>query len=415
MSTESKIPENVNWAKKNNKITYGNVMDLVSDGNLNIRFHGEEIAGVTPKDTLDLATMEHQVYELGGIQKPIVVSVRSDGKKVTLQGNRRTLTGQRIVRDPNAPQDLVKALTERTPMILMYGLTPAQEMDLVYDQDQKDFLRSELVRHIFAQCEMGYSYDEILKRNWQPVGKLFGGAKKFKEKLEKPYLNEKDRMADIKNWLNIHLRYYLVNGYNMGPYVQKQILLSEMKLDGILSKDINPYFNTTKNSSNRIKALDKAREMDGRAWNGVMPVEGSEFKKVLDAFHEEDYGPPKPDKPGPKRMMARTEVESLAKSFHSRTVTAVFERILGNEVHDLSRRDNFAAVQETKLSIVEEMLPHLKPEMAVILRFAFTNADPVDFKDFLEEYRKEVVTEQPMATEEFELPETVEESANVQS
>lgn len=374
----------IEWAKKQ-KIVYGNIADLTYDPHLNVRFRGGvEVFGVKPKDTYDIPGMKQGIADGGGINEPIWVSVRKDGTKVTIRGNRRTAAGQEMEKDATTPPELLKALRERTPMILLHGLTPKQEMELVNDQTQKPFLRSEVVRHIFALRKEKWTFEQIAGMLWETLGKFSGNAKKVAEVRETtdPVL-KRDK---IKTWLRGTLDNYLLWGCDLGPVVQKIILLSEMGVDGVLPADAEkPYFNATKNSQKRIAALKKAKEADGSKWSGQMLVEGSEFKKVADQFHQEDYGIVTATATTPtKKMLDRKTVEGMKDSFQSRAVKAIIERILGNEVADLNERDDFAAIMEAKEMLLTQYLPKLKPDVATVVRLCLVSPDPTDFQQFLE-------------------------------
>lgn len=391
----------VEWAKKT-KMVYGNVAELTYDPHLNVRFRGGvEVFGVKPKDTYDIPGMKQGIADGGGINEPILVSVRKDGKKVTLRGNRRTAAGQEMEADPTTPPELLKALRERTPMILLYNLSHKQEMELINDQTQKPFLRSEVVRHIFALRKEKWTFEQIAAALWETLGKFSGNAKKVAEVRETtdPVL-KKDK---IKTWLRGTLDNYLLWGCDLGPVVQKIILVSEMGVDGVLPADSEkPYFNATKNSQKRIAALKKAREADGSKWNGQMLVEGSEFKKVADQFHQEDYGTVTATATTtPKKMLDRKTVEGMKDSFQSRAVKAIIERILGNEVADLSERDDFAAIMEAKEMLLTQYLPRLKPDVAVVVRLCLVSPDPTDFQSFLEQNCVEMPAE-PVVNEPAE-------------
>jgi len=385
MADTNNTVDPVKWNAKGNKVTFGNVCDLKPDPLLNIRFRGgSEVFGIkVERDSYDLPGMKQQIVDGGGILEPITVSVRKDNTMVPLRGNRRTFAGQELAADPTTSADLRKALTERTPMILLHGLTPDEEQRLVNDQTQKKFLRSEVIRYIFSLRKQGWGFDKIAANMWETLGQFSGNAKKIAEirDITDPTL-KRDK---IKTWLRGTLDNYILWGYDLGPVIQKIILQSEMAVDGLLPKNAEqPYFITTKNSQKRIGALKKAKEADGSKWTGMMFAEGSEFKKVADSFHAEDYGTTAPtNKPPAVKMLDKKTLEGMKDSFSSRAVRAMIDRVLGAEVPDLTTRDEFAAVMEAKEMAVEQYLPRLRPEIAAIVRMCFVNPDPTDFQNFL--------------------------------
>lgn len=388
------------WAKRENKIIYGNVDELNIDSSLiNIRFQaGTEVFGVQVKaDTYDLDSICTQIREQGYIREPIWVSVRKDGTKWTIRGNRRTRGGKLLLTDATLSADLREALTKRTPMMLFHGLTPEQEAELVFDQDQKRFLRSEIARQVFNMRKSGKGFEAIALQYWEPLGEKFIKPQTFAEvrAIADPNL----KTAKIKSSYRGTVDCYLIWGYDLGSYMQKQIMLSEMRLDGLLTEaDEQPYFFTTKNSQKRIAKLREARNADGAKFCGLMLVDGSEFKKVCDEYHKEDYGitPPKPK--SEKKMLGRDAIVSLKDAAQSRTQRAVFERILGDEAADMQVRDETAAILEAKLMLLDLHLPNLKPEVAEIVKSCLVNVNPLDFQKFLQVNSNPVVTPEPEPT-----------------
>lgn len=384
------------WARKGNKLVYGNVMELTPDANLNIRFRkGAEFFGIkSDVDTLDIPSMRNGIVDGGGILEPILVSVREDKKRVPLRGNRRTYAGQELCQDPTTPKDLLVALTTRTPMIEIHGLTAEQEKELINDQTQKDFLRSELVRHIFELRKSKWTFDRIALLHWEKMGKFTQSAKKVSE--VRALTDPSAKRTKILTWLRGTLDNYLIWGYDLGTFVQKCIMLSCMATDGLLKEsDEKPWFNAEKNSQKRIAALKKAKEADGSKFNGQIPQDGSEFKKVLDLFHAEDYGTvtTTPVVPGDK-MRSRKDIEAVKDSYQSKAVKEMIKWVLGKATPELTTLDDFAAICETKEMLVSQYLPRLKPEIAAIVRLCYVNPDPTDFQTFLESQCVEEVPQQ---------------------
>ena len=380
------MPEAIKWTNKGTKLIHGNVNDLQTDEHLNIRFRaGSQLFGVTvSKDTYDLPTMRVQIVDGGGILEPIWVSQRSDKSLIVLRGNRRTLAGKELLADPTISPELRNALTTKTPILLLTGLTPEQERDLINDQTQMSFRRSEVVRNIFELRRNKWDFARIAMLHWETLGKFTQSAKKVAEM--RAILDPAAKREKIKSWLRGTLDNYLIWGYDLGTFVQKCILLSCMATDGLLSEnDEKPYFNSEKNSQKRIAALRKAKEADGAKFNGQILVEGSEFKKVMDSFHAEDYGTTTtPAVPAGPKMMKRQDLEGVKDSFQSQAVRQMIERVLGVEQPTLTARDEFAASQETKEMLAETYLPRLNPEAQKIVRMFLVNPDPNDFQAWLE-------------------------------
>lgn len=385
------------WAKRGNKIIHGDVMSLRPDTRLNVRFRGgSSFLGIEfKKDTLDIPSMKQGIVDGDGIHEPILVSRREveiDGKTeiqlVPLRGNRRTFAGQELASDPATPEALRKTLTTMTPMIILQHLTPEQEQELVNDQVSKRFLKSEIVRQIIGIRRGGWNFEKIAMLLWEQMGQFSGGAglKKMAEvrELTDPTL----KREKIKTWLRGTLDNYLLWAIDLGPWMQKQVLLSEMRLDGVLTSDMEqPYFYTDVNSQKRVAALKKAKEADGDKYSPLMLVEGTEFKKQADEFHNIDFGnKTTTEAVKTTKMMDKKTIEELLKSATSRTYKSVLVRVLGQESLSYTANDEVAAIFETKQMLVDQFLPRLKPEMKAIIRQVFVNPDPTDFQKFLEEH-----------------------------
>lgn len=379
------------WAKSGNKIVYGDVRKLIPLPNVNIRHRaGSELFGVkVVSDTLDISGMQIQLMEGGGINEPILVSLRKDDSMIVLRGNRRTYAGQTLADDPTTPDHIRKQLCERTPMILLKGLTIEQELQLVNDQTQKKFMRSEIVKHIYALKRMGQTYEQIVSQFWEQLTDFNKTAKSAGLLAEMREMSDPvAKLAKIKAYYRGTLENYLLWAYDLGPAVQKCVLLSEARLDGVkFENDERPYFDTTKNSQKRIAALRKAKEQDGTKWTGLMFADGSEFKKVADKFHAEDFGPKDPNAtPATKtpKMLDRATVTALRNGFGSVAVKQALTRCLGETADELQMRDDETAVYEAKQMLVNQYLPNLRPDVAAIVRFCLVTPDMTDFTNFLE-------------------------------
>lgn len=381
------------WAAKGNKVTTGNIADLKVDPNLNVRFReGSEVYGVKlTKDSYDIPGMKTQLIDGFGVREPITVSVRKDGAMIVLRGNRRTIAGQELVSDPATPEALRKQLTTQTPMILLNGLTVEQERELVNDQTTKQFLRSEVVRYIFSLRRSQWSYERIALLLWETLGRFSGNAKKVAEIRDIP--DPALKREKIKSWLRGTLDCYLIWGYDLGQFTQKQILLTEMALDGLITDaQEKPHVKTL--NQKRIAELKKAKDLDGTKWNGMVLIEGSEFKKVYDKFHQEDYNPTVPvPGTGKPKMLDRATVEGMAELFTSKVARMLIQRVLGKEQPELPMADEFAGIQETKLQLLEASLPGLKPEIAFVVRLCLVNPDAGDFQRFLSDNQVPTVVE----------------------
>lgn len=361
------------------------------DPHLNIRFRpGKVLHGITiTADTYNLPDIMAKIDAMNGIHTPILVSERSDKSLIVLQGNRRTRGAQEMLLDPNLRPELRKILTTMTPVRILKGLTPEQERELVQDQEQKQFMRSECLEHLWAQKAAGKSYGAIVLHNEVMCRKFVNNPKKAAEVDEEvATMTTTERNARIQKWLRGSIDMYILAAYSLGDYIRKQTLLSEMRLDKLLkASDEQPYFLTTNNSQKRMEKLNEARKKDGSNFNGYVPQEGSEFKKVIDAFHTEDFGPvvikDDDEKEKKAKMLKKDEVESLQTGFQSRVAKLVLDRVLGKEVPDVQAADDFASIQEAKAQVANSIINKVKPEIAGIVRLCLVNTDPMELDKFL--------------------------------
>lgn len=378
------------------------ITKLKVDLNLNIRFKkGQTTFGVTvDADTYDLPTMKLQIIDGGGIQEPIVVSEQADGSLIVLRGNRRTLAGLELDSDPATPANVKEAL-QSVPVQVYKHLTRDQEMELVEDQGQKPFLRSETVQHVWRLQARNWGFERIAMQLVEVFGKFSGNHRKMAEIRAIPAEDVNGRRTAVKKWLRGTLDEYIMPAYKLGPRVMKACLLSEMALDGVLPTTAEkPEWITTKDPQKRMAALEKAKKADGSNFNPH--TGGPEFNKVIVGFRAIDYPDPtkiNPDANTTKKRLSVAELKTRQENSRS-TVAKMAFSIAQGEVEDRFQvRDDFLSLVEAKEGLAMQYLPSIKADTMVSLadaiRAFIVSESAVDFEAWLAKHAEALSTEKP--------------------
>lgn len=375
------MSNNVNSTKKP-VFKHLKITDLAVDPQLNIRFRaGTESYGVKiTRDTYDLSTLETQIIDAGQIFEPIVVSKQKDNSYKVLRGNRRTLAGQNVYNAGTTTVNLKNAL-DKVPCQVYSDLTPAEEKEMVLDQNSKPFLRSELIKFVWSMQAEGKSFPMIAAMTYETFGRLNGksGADKLTEMAAIPPADHEKRRSVLLSWLRGSLDMTIMAAYNLGVRVQKAMLLSEMKRDGLVNEtDEQPEFDAAKNGQARMTALRKAKELDSD-WNAH--TGGANFNAKIEEFIKED-------KTGTKavvvKALSKSENESFAKASKSSLGRACFTRAAGTENAEFLRLDEKFAIIEAKEKILyDKYKDNLKPEILAVLSEVFMQDNILAWEKYL--------------------------------
>lgn len=376
---------------------------------LNIRFRkGQLTFGVNVEaDTYDLATMKMQIIDAGCILEDIWVSERENGDLIVLRGNRRTIAGQELEVDPSTPESVRLAL-QSVPVRVFKNLTQEQEMELVEDQGQKAFLRSETVQHVWRLLGKGWGFERIAMTLFEVFGKFSGNARKVAEIRAIPAEDVASRRTAIKKWLRGTLDEYIIPAYKLGSRVMKNTLLSEMHLDGILPPTAaKPEWYTTKNPQKRMAELEKAKKSDGATWNHH--TGGKEFNAVIEKFKAEDF--PDPSKINPNatpavKRLTVAELNSRAESSRSSVAKMAFRIATGATEDTFQIRDEFLSLIEAKEMLAMQYLTAVKDDATVsvidAIRAFITMESVTDFEAWLQKYSNPLQTPEPEQEPEVE-------------
>lgn len=391
--------------KKETKFVDPATIKIVSENNIR-HDEGVEVFGVKPKrGTYDIPSMVRAILAVGRVIRPIVVNWRNPVKTKkefeaagyvpdygVVEGNRRLRAVRIILADPSIPLEMKKSITDNWRVDVYSGLTKDQEMMLVNDQDSKEFLRSEVVKDIFRKRLVGLTYRQMVPMMWEQIAKLTKNTKKIADIRQMPDGETKD--LAIHTAFRGTLDCYYIWACDLGPWMQKTVLLSEMRSDGSLTiEDEQPYFFTTVNSQKRVAELRTARKADGDKFNPHGLTEGSEFKKVADKFRLQDYPPANGGGGESKtKTMAKDAIKAMGDTLFSRTAKSVVDAILANEVPaDMKSADIFARQMEEKFTLFTLAKGRILSEVGVILSKIFENPNPDDFRKWLNEVKNTTV------------------------
>lgn len=389
--------------KKDTKFVDPTTIKIVSENNIR-HDEGVEVFGVKPKrGTYDLPSMVRAILAVGRVIRPPVLNWRNPikGKWPTdyvpdygiVEGNRRIRAILIILADPSVPAEMKKSILDNLRFDIYSGLTRDQEMMLINDQDSKEFLRSEVVKDVFRKRLMGLTYRQMVPMMWEQIAKLTKNTKKIADIRQMPDGETKD--LAIHTAFRGTLDCYYIWACDLGPWTQKQVMLSEMRSDGSLTiEDEQPYFFTTVSSQVRVAALRKARKADGDKFNPYGLVEGSEFKKTADKFRAEDY-PSAGSGDGPSsktKVMAKDAIKNMGDTLFSRASKSVVDAILANEIPtDMKSADIFARQMEEKFTLFTLAKGRILSEVGIVLSKIFENPNPDDFRKWLNEVKNTTV------------------------
>lgn len=349
------------------------IEDLLVDFDLNIR----------QRDNYDLATLEEQVRDAGRIIKPMIVKPDESGKKfIVLQGNRRTLVGQKLFKDKTSSQELVENL-KKTDVIVYSDLSPTEELAMIMDHSgEKAISRTEVVISAWRLSKSFLSEGEIAKMMYYPLAKFTGNEKKL---LEVP-TESSARAAFLKKWFHGTLGNFILAAAGMGDEVREQFILTHRKEDNLITKDEEATL-VMKTKRDRITQLSAAMTADlkGSGWvtpqfvmkDGVRTVVGGgeAFNGLIAKFKAEDAG-------GVVDKSTRPSVKVLQESarvYRSPAIKATLAVAAGENVAENGKKllelDAALTLTETKLNIVHEKLGKVKDPAVLALLAAIVDGN----------------------------------------
>jgi hypothetical protein len=255
---------------------------------------GASMFGVVLKeDTLDSDELIPQIIAAGGLTEKPVLSKQADGFYVILRGHRRQDAIRKMLSDDKLA--LSKELRDKISKVeveVYEGLTAAQEMDLLQDQNSKPYTASQDMIWFWNLLKCGYSFRGLLERILSRKGTASDNQTVIK-RAEVRSLTGQAREEFLYNWFKGTYVYYYKNAFDLGPVVQKAALLTERLRE--FPQGDKPEFFTARtslknvNSQARIGALVTAANEDKKAgkWNPI--TGGPALLDKIAEFHAEDF------------------------------------------------------------------------------------------------------------------------------
>lgn len=260
--------------KRSKTVTKVNPAELTVDRSVNFR------------DDYDTESLTDQILVAKRILEPI--HIRED--KVVLRGNRRVLTAQKLLANPNLDPEIRKAL-ENTEAFIYSDLTDREQTEFVLDHGgQKPLSRVETCKAVRRLLKQMMSERDIASLMYQQLARFTGNAQKAYQASQIPAGSVRDDF--VKKWLHGTLGNYIIPASGMGEYVWDQFLLTELENDRALSAEEK---GKRKMDVNReaIKKLNSAKATDKEEgkWDSMKNT-GPSFEAAI-ADLEKAYGKPK--------------------------------------------------------------------------------------------------------------------------
>jgi len=311
----------------------------------NIRFMGGTMVdGVKVPDTYNLAIMKDAITQEGGIPGEITVEEMADGSFVVLAGNRRTRAAQEMIAQGVVTLELAEKL-KKVRCKVYKDLNEHQRRDLVNDQRNQRYMRSEMTALIWKFQRAGYSYPEIAKHLYPQLTAYTAGGTRIIVEVNN-ITDEKAREARICLWLKGTVDNVTLACGKMGPRVRKALLLTDLAIDGISpvigvdEKGANVYeVAEFAPSQGRCNELRKAMKADGANW--TPDHGGTEFNAAIAKFIREDKGIDENGNvvaEGPKRASADAITDQIgrtkSKAGKSALQFALGKKDIGNADYD---------------------------------------------------------------------------------
>jgi len=275
----------------------------------------------------DLPAMEQSIVEKGRIEDAIHARL-CDG--VVLRGNRRTLAGQKLLKDPATPQEVVANL--KKVVVIYHDVAPgsAEELSIVLDHgSQKKLCKTEVLLSVWR-------LDRQFQSEMQIINRLYFALAEYTRRQEKAIeaskiVSLKERQDYLRSWLHGTVGNYMLAGNKMGEYVRQQMELTHMAEDGLLPQGVTVE---CKIDRTRMTKLSAAKEADSDAKKGgkgwTYEAGGEKFNELLETFKAEDRGEVEKEKksrPSPK------ELKDRANSFKSPAIRSALMVAAGEVEH----------------------------------------------------------------------------------
>jgi hypothetical protein len=361
-----------------------NITDVKVDLSKNVRLAADFMVAGHKVDTYDLGTMIQAVIDKVGIFTPLVINK----DKSVLQGFRRTLAGQAIVRDPekylpdlNKRAEVLAAL-KVVPALQYFDLTNEEELELINDHgDRKGIGHTELIRTVWKLKLAGLSEQRIANQLVYAIADYTGNTRKLNTL---PPIGSPERATRVAKWLHGTVGNFFLAVQNMGPRIQDALLITEMLNDGLLPKEgenaVKPLF---KVSRDRVRTLSTAitQDKEKAQWDNENRT-GPSFEAAIEKFVKEDASPETSSEKKDPRMTLKA-MEEAVPNYQSTAFRVALKLASGKEELSAQDMDKAAARAESIMNLIDKHLENVaNPELKDVLSRVHS-ADPVDFEAFL--------------------------------
>lgn len=322
---------------------------------------GQEIFGVKlAEDTLNAAELIPSIISANGITEKPVVSKRKDGTLKMLRGHRRKAAVTLMLSDLTmALSQELRAAISKVDCEVYEGLTLEQEIDLIQDQNQQTYSRSQDMLWYWSMLKAGHTLKTLLERIYVRKANATDSKTIEKRGIIKG-LTGTEREKKLFDWLKGDYQYNWAMAYRLGAITQKAALLSERLKE--FPEGEKPYFFTTAyggiksvDSQKRMGALNTAANVD-KSENKWNPEKGGpNFLAMVETFHNEDFNPdgtvkPDPDKGGkaPSTVITAAELKTRIDSAKSAIERDAFRLANGEKIPDFDVTQQTFSVLEAK-------------------------------------------------------------------
>ena len=332
-----------------------NINDLTVDLDLNVRLH----------DQYDIPQMVESIISGGRILNPISVEKKTDPttKEVTyrvLRGNRRTLGGQFIMNDPQAPAD-VKEQLKKVEVCVYENLSEPERMALVVDHDQKGLSRTELVLTIWRLAKAMFTEKEIIAMLYFLLAKYTGNEKN----LATLPASGPDRVKKLGTWFHGTVGNFIMGVQRMPSFVRDAFILTHKVQDGIVKAEDAKL--PVKVNQTRVSALSKCKTEDSKAGKWDDETGGPTFNETWEKFRKEDAGLLE------KERKVRPSVEDIERTisiYSSEIAKKALRASLGDKQMDLADLDERTHKESSVFKVLWEVSGNggVKPEVADLVK-----------------------------------------------
>lgn len=332
-------------------------------------------------DNLDTESIVPQLLSAGRVTDPLSVEPhpKEKDKYIVLRGNRRTSGVQFIMRGAFTPEQ--KAGFEKIDVQVYTDLSEKEREDMIFDQGGfKPLSREETALAVERKMKQGYGFGAIVDSMYYQLAHFTGQHKKL---AAVPKNDPVAREMYLKKWFRGSLDQYIMYGFQMGPWVREQFLLTLKAVDTgnkLKPEDGRLWMNIDRDVMKALWAAmiaDEKIDEGGKGWKvykqylppekeGDMPKHvgggenfNTEVEKWVRITLKQEKKRPSSNKP------STDDLEKLCRTFAgSPEMTAVARFAMGAEGAGEEMERLFKASERTQnvFQILRDFAPKLKNE-----------------------------------------------------